>query len=56
MIGNRVNGNDVHGLVTGLNINHNIEGWRLFIDPPKLNLKAVVLRNIKVLSSVQFDV
>jgi hypothetical protein len=45
MESNLVTCNDVDGLVTSLNSNHNPEEQRLFIDSLKLNLKAVVLHN-----------
>ena len=36
---------DVDGLVNALGIKHDPQGWRLFIDFSKLNLKAVLLHN-----------
>jgi len=58
MKGELVNRNDVHHLVTALNINHNPGDWRKFIDSLKLNLKSVLLHNGKVLpsSTVQYAV
>jgi hypothetical protein len=52
MEGNLVDCNDVHGQVTALNINHNPKEWRLFTDSWKLNLKAVLFHNCKVLPSI----
>ena len=49
---NLVNCNNVHDLVTTLNIDHNREEWKLFTDSSKLNLKAVLLHYGKVLPSV----
>jgi len=40
MKGNRVNGNNVRGLVTALNINHIPERWRLFIDFFEVEFKS----------------
>jgi hypothetical protein len=54
MEGSLVDCNDVHGLVTTLNINHNPEEWRLFIHSLKLNLKTVLLHHGKVLLSITF--
>jgi arabinogalactan endo-1,4-beta-galactosidase len=52
MEGNLIDHKDVRGLATALNIHHNREEWRLFIDSPKLNLKALLFHNGKVLPSI----
>jgi len=52
MEGNPVDCKNVYGLVTALNINHNPEGCRLFIDLSKFNIKAAVSHNGTVLSSI----
>jgi hypothetical protein len=52
MEGSLVTCNDVDGLMGALNINHNPEEWRLFIDSSKLSLKAVLLHNGNVLPSI----
>jgi len=39
-------------LTKTLNINHNPLDWRLFIDPFKLSLKAVLLHNGNTLPSI----
>lgn len=52
---NLVNCNNVHDLVTTLNIDHidhNCEVWKLFTDSSKLNLKAIVLHHDKVLPAI----
>jgi len=36
---------DTDGLMQTLNINHNPQDWRLFVDSSKLSLKAVLLHN-----------
>jgi len=58
MKGDLVNCNDVHHLVTALNIIHNPGDWGKFIDSSKLNLKSVLLHYGKVLpsSTVQYAV
>ena len=38
--------------MTNLNVDHNHEEWKLFTDSSKLNLKAVLLHNGKVLPSI----
>jgi hypothetical protein len=50
--GNLVACNDGDGLMAAQNINYKPEEWRLFIDLSKSSLKAVVLHNGKVLSSI----
>jgi len=49
---NPVKCNNVHDLVTTLNMDHNREEWKLFIDLSRLNLKAVLLHHGKVLPSI----
>jgi len=44
--------NDVHGLVTDLNISQKPEKWWLVTAPSKLNSKAVLLHNGKMLQSI----
>jgi len=36
---------DVDGLFKALNMSHCSDEWRLFIDSPKVSLKAVLLHN-----------
>jgi hypothetical protein len=36
---------DVDGLINALGIKHDPQEWRVFIDSPKLNVKAVLLHN-----------
>jgi hypothetical protein len=36
-------------------INPNREGWRLFTDPPKLNLKAILFHNGQYCHQLQYD-
>jgi len=43
---------DIDGLMQKLNINHNPLGWRLFIDPSNLSLKAFPLHNGNTLPSI----
>jgi len=43
---------DVDGLFKALNISHCSDEWRLFIDSPKVSLKAVLLHNGIVLLSI----
>jgi hypothetical protein len=50
--GNCVACSDVDGPMTALNINHKSEEWRLFTDPSKSSLKAVLLHNGNVLPSI----
>jgi len=42
----------VDGLFKTLNMSHCSDEWRLFIDSPKVNLKAVLLHNGNVLPSI----
>ena len=35
--------NNIHGLIDALNITYDPNEWRLFIDPSKTSLKAVLL-------------
>ena len=49
---NLVNCNNVHDIVTTLNIDHNREERKLFTDSTKLNLKAVLPHHGRVLPSV----
>ena len=55
MEGNPVHYNNVHGLITALNIIHNSEGWRLLTNSSKLNLKAVLLHNGQVLLAIRLN-
>ena len=43
---------DVYGLIKALNMNHRVDEWRLFIDSPKVSLKAVLLHNGNLLPSI----
>ena len=43
---------DIDGLMRTLNINHNPLDWRLFIESPKLSLKAVLFHNGNTLPSI----
>lgn len=43
---------DINGLMKSLNLNHDPTEWRLFIDSSKLSLKAVLLHNGNLLSSI----
>jgi len=43
---------DVDGLFKALNMSHCSDEWRLFIDSPKVSLKAVLLHNGNVLPSI----
>ncbi|GBM63472.1 hypothetical protein AVEN_260905-1 [Araneus ventricosus] len=38
--------NDVDSLFKALGLQHNPQEWRLFIDPSKVSLKAVLLHNV----------
>ena len=42
---------DVDGLFKALNLSHCSDEWRLFIDSPKVSLKAVLLHSGNVLPS-----
>ena len=44
--------NDIDGLMVALRITHDPDEWRLFIDSSKTSLKAVLLHNGNVLSSI----
>jgi len=45
--------NDIDGLMQRLNINHNPQDWRIFIDSSsKLSLKAVLLHSGNTLPSI----
>jgi hypothetical protein len=44
--------NYIYGVMQTLNINHNPVDCRLFIDSSKLSLKAVLLHNGNILSSI----
>jgi hypothetical protein len=43
---------DIDGLMQTLNINHNPQDWRLFIDSSKMSHKTVLLHNGKTLPSI----
>jgi len=43
---------DVGGLFKALNMGHCSDKWRLFINSPKVSLKAVLLHNGNVLPSI----
>lgn len=52
MKSNLVTCHDIDGLMSALNINHNPDEWRLFIDSSQLSLKAVLLHNGNILPSI----
>ena len=52
MEGDLVYYNDIDGLMAYLRITHDPDEWRLFIDSSKTSLKAVLLHNGNVLSSI----
>ena len=52
MEGDLVYCNNTDGLMQALMITHDPDEWRLFIDSPKTNLKAVLLHNENVLPSI----
>jgi len=43
---------DVDGIMQELGYTHRSVEWRLFIDPSKLSLKAVLLHNVNMLPSI----
>ena len=52
MEGDLVYCSDIDGLNAYLSITHDPDEWRLFIDSSKTSLKAVLLHNGNVLSSI----
>jgi len=52
MEGTLVSCKDVDGLFKALNMSHCSNDWRLFIDSPKVSLKAVLPHNGNVLPSI----
>jgi len=53
MEGDLVACNNIDGVMAALNIVHDPDEWRLFIDSSKTSLKAVLLHNGSVLPSIQ---